>query len=170
MLGGDIFLAVYVLSAVAGSVGTFIFGDAVTVGASSGIFGLIGEGALLLAVLGQRCWLCSTSDHCCLQNPSKVSLLMGQHCWVARFGQGIYKSSVGVSICSLRWVDTAGALVAYLYKCKSLSKTGEQLTSIAGVLGFNLVIGSLQETRLDNLGILAAPAKLGVKAAASPRC
>ena len=46
----------------------------------------------------------------------------------------------------------AGALVAYLYKCKSLSKTGEQLTSIAGVLGFNLVIGSLQETRLDNLG------------------
>ena len=52
----------------------------------------------------------------------------------------------------MTWVDMAGALVAYLYKCKSLSKTGEQLTSIAGVLGFNLVIGSLQETRLDNLG------------------
>ena len=42
VLGGDIFLAVYILSGVAGSVGTFIFGDAVTVGASSGIFGLIG--------------------------------------------------------------------------------------------------------------------------------
>ena len=53
VLGGDIFLAVYVLSAVAGSVGTFIFGDAVTVGASSGIFGLIGEGALLLAPLSE---------------------------------------------------------------------------------------------------------------------
>ena len=36
---------VYVLSGVGGSVGTFIFGDAVTVGASSGIFGLIGAPA-----------------------------------------------------------------------------------------------------------------------------
>jgi membrane associated rhomboid family serine protease len=43
VLGWDIFLGVYMLSAVAGSVGTFIFGDAITVGASSGIFGVIGE-------------------------------------------------------------------------------------------------------------------------------
>ena len=43
VLGGGIFLAVYVLAGVGGSVGTFILGDAVTVGASSGIFGLIGE-------------------------------------------------------------------------------------------------------------------------------
>ena len=61
----------------------------------------------------------------------------------------------------LGWMDVAGALVAYLYKCKSLSKTGEQLTSIAGVLGFNLVIGSLQETRLDNLGVSRCPSQLG---------
>lgn len=43
VLGWDIFLATYMLSSVGGSVGTFILGDAVTVGASSGIFGLVGE-------------------------------------------------------------------------------------------------------------------------------
>lgn len=42
VLGWDIFLATYLLSSVGGSVGTFILGDAVTVGASSGIFGVIG--------------------------------------------------------------------------------------------------------------------------------
>ena len=45
---------VYVLSGVGGSVGTFIFGDAVTVGASSGIFGLIGVPALSGACFPSR--------------------------------------------------------------------------------------------------------------------
>ena len=61
VLGGDIFLAVYVLSAVAGSVGTFIFGDAVTVGASSGIFGLIGGGANHLGANPMWCCLFRTA-------------------------------------------------------------------------------------------------------------
>ena len=43
ILGWDIFLAVYLMSALGGSVATFTLGDALTVGASSGIFGLIGE-------------------------------------------------------------------------------------------------------------------------------
>lgn len=42
VLGWDIFLAVYLMSSLGGSVATFAFGDALTVGASSGIFGLIG--------------------------------------------------------------------------------------------------------------------------------
>ena len=43
VLGWDIFLAVYLMSSLGGNVATFAFGDALTVGASSGIFGLIGE-------------------------------------------------------------------------------------------------------------------------------
>ena len=43
VLGWDIFLAVYLMSSLGGNVATFTFGDALTVGASSGIFGLIGE-------------------------------------------------------------------------------------------------------------------------------
>ena len=46
ILGWDIFLAVYLMSALGGSVATFTLGDALTVGASSGIFGLIGEAQL----------------------------------------------------------------------------------------------------------------------------
>lgn len=42
VLGWDIFLATYLLSSVGGSVATFALGDAITVGASSGIFGVIG--------------------------------------------------------------------------------------------------------------------------------
>ena len=42
VLGWDIFLAVYLMSSLGGNVATFAFGDALTVGASSGIFGLIG--------------------------------------------------------------------------------------------------------------------------------
>ncbi len=42
VLGWDIFLAVYLMSSLGGNVATFTFGDALTVGASSGIFGLIG--------------------------------------------------------------------------------------------------------------------------------
>ena len=43
ILGWDIFLAVYLMSSLGGSVATFTLGDALTVGASSGIFGLIGD-------------------------------------------------------------------------------------------------------------------------------
>ncbi|BDA46348.1 probable RHOMBOID-like protein 10, chloroplastic [Coccomyxa sp. Obi] len=86
VLGWDIFLATYLLSSVGGSVGTFILGDAVTVGASSGIFGVI------------------------------------------------------------------GALVAYLWKNRCLERTSQQLTSIAGVVGVNLVMGGIQETSIDNIG------------------
>ena len=46
ILGWDIFLAVYLMSALGGSVATFTLGDALTVGASSGIFGLIGKAQL----------------------------------------------------------------------------------------------------------------------------
>ena len=42
VLGWDIFLAVYLMSSLGGNVATFAFGDALTVGASSGMFGLIG--------------------------------------------------------------------------------------------------------------------------------
>ncbi|CAK0750465.1 hypothetical protein CVIRNUC_001993 [Coccomyxa viridis] len=89
ILGWDIFLAVYLMSALGGSVATFTLGDALTVGASSGIFGLI------------------------------------------------------------------GALVAYLWRNRSLSKTSEQLNSIVGILIFNLILGGIQDTSIDNIGHVA---------------
>lgn len=45
-----------------------------------------------------------------------------------------------------------GALVAYLWKNRSLERTSQQLTSIAGVVGVNLVMGGIQETSIDNIG------------------
>ncbi len=46
----------------------------------------------------------------------------------------------------------AGALVAYLWRNRSLSKTSEQLNSIVGILLFNLVLGGIQDTSIDNVG------------------
>lgn len=46
----------------------------------------------------------------------------------------------------------AGALVAYLWKNRSLSRTADQLTSIAGVVTVNLIMGGIQETSIDNIG------------------
>ena len=43
VLGYQTFLAVYLLAGLGGSTATFVFGDTITVGASSCIFGLIGE-------------------------------------------------------------------------------------------------------------------------------
>ena len=49
-------------------------------------------------------------------------------------------------------VDQAGALVAYLWRNRSLSKTSEQLNSIVGILIFNLILGGIQDTSIDNVG------------------
>ena len=46
----------------------------------------------------------------------------------------------------------AGALVAYLWRNRSLSKTSEQLNSIVGILIFNLILGGIQDTSIDNIG------------------
>ena len=46
----------------------------------------------------------------------------------------------------------AGALVAYLWRNRSLSKTSEQLNSIVGILVFNLILGGIQDTSIDNIG------------------
>ena len=40
----------------------------------------------------------------------------------------------------------------YLYKNKSLAKTNEQLRSIGTVMATNLLMGSIQETAIDNVG------------------
>jgi hypothetical protein len=46
----------------------------------------------------------------------------------------------------------AGALVVYLYRNKSLEKTNAQLQSIGTVMATNLLMGSIQETAVDNVG------------------
>ena len=46
----------------------------------------------------------------------------------------------------------AGALVAYLWRNRSLSKTSEKLNSILGILVFNFVLGGIQDTSIDNVG------------------
>ena len=46
----------------------------------------------------------------------------------------------------------AGALVVYLYRNKSLEKTNAQLQSIGTVMATNLLMGSIQETAIDNVG------------------
>ncbi len=122
VLGWDIFLATYLLSSVGGSVGTFILGDAVTVGASSGIFGVIGESGPSLCPatwLGFSTWLGVVMNERAKADASNTH---------------------------------AGALVAYLWKNRCLERTSQQLTSIAGVVGVNLVMGGIQETSIDNIG------------------
>ena len=42
--------------------------------------------------------------------------------------------------------------MAYLWRNRSLSKTSEQLNSIVGILIFNLVLGGIQDTSIDNIG------------------
>ena len=59
---------------------------------------------------------------------------------------GSHKNTQSSSSC------VAGALVAYLWRNRSLSKTSEQLNSIVGVLIFNLVLGGIQDTSIDNIG------------------
>ena len=68
ILGWDIFLAVYLMSALGGSVATFTLGDALTVGASSGIFGLIGE-------IQQYCRDIIVMPYCGLQCSSTKTVL-----------------------------------------------------------------------------------------------
>ncbi len=43
--------------------------------------------------------------------------------------------------------------MAYLLKNRSLERTSKQLVSIAGVVGVNLVMGGIQETSIDNIGM-----------------
>ena len=42
--------------------------------------------------------------------------------------------------------------MAYLWRNRSLSKTSEQLNSIVGILIFNLILGGIQDTSIDNIG------------------
>ncbi len=47
--------------------------------------------------------------------------------------------------------------MAYLWRNRSLSKTSEQLNSIVGILIFNLVLGGIQDTSIDNIGEHSPP-------------
>ena len=123
VLGWDIFLATYLLSSVGGSVGTFVLGDAVTVGASSGIFGVIGESGVSIA---------------CQQG-------LALPAWLGIRHMNMHSKADTANM-------HAGALVAYLWKNRCLERTSQQLTSIAGVVGVNLVMGGIQETSIDNIG------------------
>ncbi|KAK9906739.1 hypothetical protein WJX75_007125 [Coccomyxa subellipsoidea] len=75
VLGWDIFLATYLLSSIGGSVGTFILGDAVTVGASSGIFGVIG--ALVAYLLKNRSLERTSKQLVSIAGVVGVNLVMG---------------------------------------------------------------------------------------------
>lgn len=59
VLGSGTFLGVYYLSGLAGNVLSFVYGDAITVGASSATFGLIGTPYMPAAgSLPMRCMIC----------------------------------------------------------------------------------------------------------------
>lgn len=54
----------------------------------------------------------------------------------------------------------AGALVAYLWKNQHIQQSREQLVSIASIIIFNLILGSWEETSIDNLGGSLVPLAL----------
>jgi hypothetical protein len=58
-----------------------------------------------------------------------------------------------------------GALVAYLWKNQHIQQSREQLVSIASIVIFNVILGSWEETSIDNLGDPSA--MLGLSASLS---